>query len=113
MITVDDLKTCGVYDGYNAQDATIRILWNVVEQLTNEERSLFLRFISTLTRLPARAAGTFKIAICKRPSSTPNRELIRTATCFNRLILPPYTQLDAALRMIRLAIHLSPTMEVT
>jgi hypothetical protein len=112
IITVADLKQCVEYEGYLSHDIPIEILWTVVEELTNEERSLFLRFITTLTRLPGRAAGTFKILICRRACHDPNRELIRAATCFNRLILPPYTRFDAALRMIRLAIHLTPTMEV-
>jgi hypothetical protein len=112
IITVADLKQCAEYDGYSPHDAPIEILWAVVEELTNEERSLFLRFITTLTRLPTKTAGTFKVMICRRPCPVPNRELIRAATCFNRLVLPPYTRFDAALRMIRLAIHLTPTMEV-
>jgi hypothetical protein len=113
VIPVSALKECVSYDGYGPQDQTIQILWAVVEELSNEERSLFLRFITTLTRLPAKSAGTFRIAICKRACDSPNRELIRAATCFNRLALPPYSDFDAALRMIRLAIHLTPTMEVS
>jgi hypothetical protein len=113
VISVEDLKTCAVYDGYSPQDPTILILWAVLEEFTNEERSLFLRFITALTRLPARAAGTLKIFICRTPSKAPNREFMHASTCFNRLALPPYTQFDAALRLIRLAIHLTPTMEIT
>jgi hypothetical protein len=112
LIAVDDLKESVIYDGYTPHDPTIQILWAVIEELTNEERSLFLRFVTTLTRLPARAAKNFRFSISKRHCRSPNRELIRAATCSNRLYLPPYTDYDAALRMIRLAIHLTPTMEV-
>jgi hypothetical protein len=111
VISVPDLMQCTRYSGYAMEDLPVRILWAVVEKLTNEQRSLFLRFVTTLTRFPSRSRGSFSIEVQKVLAQHPNQDFIRASTCFNRLYLPQYSDFNAAYRRITTAITWSPTLE--
>jgi hypothetical protein len=111
VISVPDLMQCTQYSGYVVGDVPVQILWAVVEKMTNEQRSLFLRFITTLTRFPSRSTGSFSIEVQRVATQHPNQMFIWASTCFNRLYLPTYSHFDAAYRLITTAIAWSPTLE--
>lgn len=46
------LKSVATYKGVEAQSPLIRWFWEVMEEFSNPERSLFLRFVWGRTRLP-------------------------------------------------------------
>jgi hypothetical protein len=111
QISVDDMKRHTKYDHYSSEDLPIQLFWRVIEKMTNQQRSLFLRFVTTMTRLPIRATDSFRIEVQLAESQNPNKEFIRASTCFNRLYLPAYTSFESAWEMITTAITCSPTME--
>ena len=81
----------------------VKYLWAALEQLTDEERSLFLRFTTGRARLPA----SIKISSGDGgPEALP-----KAATCFNQFYLPPYTSAEQALGKIRYAIHNTRTID--
>ena len=48
---------CGRYrDGIGENDQLVQWLWQTLTSFTNEERTLFLRFVSGRSRLPARVS---------------------------------------------------------
>lgn len=81
----------------------VKHLWAALEQLTDEERSLFLRFTTGRARLPA----SIKISSGDGGSGA----LPKAATCFNQLYLPPYSSAEQALLKIRYAIHNTRTID--
>jgi len=51
-IPLNLLKSVATYKGIDASASLIQWFWEVMEEFTNTERSLFLRFVWGRTRLP-------------------------------------------------------------
>ena len=47
------LKKISVYEGASASESHIQIFWQVMESFSDEERSLYLKFVWGRARLPA------------------------------------------------------------
>jgi hypothetical protein len=78
--------------------------------MTNEERSLLLRFATTVTRLPILKANTFTMRIGRIPGPTDQR-LMKAQTCSNYLMIPPYADFERARRLILAAVKFTATIE--
>lgn len=92
--------------GYSEAHPTIRLFWQMLEQFTNAERSLFLKFVWSRDRLPLHAAdfsSNFKIT--RLHASPPNAALPMTHTCFFTIDLPEYTSLDHMSAKVRYAME--------
>jgi hypothetical protein len=124
FVSVQDLKSVAVYVDYTPNDPTIMILWRIIEEMTNDQRSLFLKFVTTMTRIPIRSQYNFKLEIHRLSQvmrrgilrlfgegADPNQEFPKASTCFNRMYLPPYSNFEAARKKITYAIICSPTLE--
>jgi hypothetical protein len=111
FVTVEDLRKYTQYSDFVETDMPVQLLWQVIEKMTNHQRSLYLRFITTLTRLPIRLLDQFRITVQRMTVPNPNRTLVTASTCFNRLYLPCYTNITAAWDKIILAIGNCPTMD--
>eukprot|EP00948_MAST-09A_sp_MAST-9A-sp1_P001077 g1077.t1 len=87
-IDVDDWYKVTSYSGGYTQDSEVVCLfWDVVRDLDQEDVAKLLRFATGTTRLPYE---NFKFTITL-PSDANIDELPRAHTCFNQLVLPPYT----------------------
>ncbi|KAL6622885.1 hypothetical protein ACP70R_032764 [Stipagrostis hirtigluma subsp. patula] len=89
-VNVDDLKDNTIYDGFNEDNLTVRMFWEVLRELSNDDRKRFLRFVTSCPRTPA---GGFqymepKFKILK--SSDDVERLPTASTCNNTLMIPPY-----------------------
>jgi len=112
LFTCDELETlvCGradfrvsllqsvtVYEsGVGADDAHVRFFWQVLHDMTPEEKSEFCRFVWARTRLPTRADDFItKFKIQAAPSPPPgqyaDQQLPQSHTCFFSLALPAYS----------------------
>ncbi len=91
--------------GVGPEDPHVRFLWQVLEEWTDEERSMFVRFCWGRSRLPLRAEDfpqRFKIQAFGR---TPADNYLPVAhTCFFSIELPRYSSLDICRRKLTLAI---------
>lgn len=96
--------------------ATHRIVqwfWRAVEQLTPEEKSLFVRFFWGRARLPRsqedfggrRFILTVLMDTYTEGSLEADRALPTAMTCFLMLKLPPYSCFQVLLEKLRYAIH--------
>ncbi|OHT05013.1 hypothetical protein TRFO_27320 [Tritrichomonas foetus] len=112
IITTDQLRNITFFD-YSIPVNTpgYENFWIAIEMMTNNQRSLFLKFVTTLTRLPNPAINPdFKISVTLKRDST-DMMLPSASTCFNKLYLPAYSTSQIAYKKITLAIENCQTME--
>lgn len=108
-IDVEKLKRATEYSDYHSTETPIVLFWQVVEKMTNDQRSRLLRFATALSRFPR--TPNFKFIIQKRTTDNPDKEYLRASTCFNRIYLPCYTNFEAAWERIIFSIENCATME--
>ena len=93
-ISINLLKSVSSCKGISAQDDLIKWFWEVLNDFTSDERSLFLRFVWGRTRLP-RTIADFrgKDFVIQVPDkyNPPDHYLPESYTCFFMLKLPRYS----------------------
>ncbi|KAK7912664.1 hypothetical protein WMY93_012875 [Mugilogobius chulae] len=103
-ISCDVLKKVVRYREVDEQHALVQWFWQTLEEFSNEERVLFMRFVSGRSRLPANTADIsqrFQIMKVDRPYDS----LPTSQTCFFQLRLPPYTSQSVMAERLRYAIN--------
>lgn len=89
-VDVERLKKNTEYEGYGSEDPTILYFWEVMNEMTAEQRSAFLRFAWGRARLPA--AGHFRqFKITRYSCENSDQYLPLSHTCFFTIDLPPYS----------------------
>mmetsp|Transcript_8063 Transcript_8063/g.15862 ORF Transcript_8063/g.15862 Transcript_8063/m.15862 type:complete len:1257 (-) Transcript_8063:6073-9843(-) len=91
--------------GYNSQSATYINLLTILSQFTQEDRRLFLTFVTGSPRLPI---GGFKgfvppLTVVKKDAG--DNCLPSVMTCYNYLKLPDYSDISLLTRALTYAIH--------
>ena len=105
MITVDELRE---RISYRIGDYRKTYFWECLALMSYKQRSLLLKFITGLTKLP-KSDHNFKIIVSDRFETD---KLPEAATCFNTLFLPEYSSPEIAMKMIIIAIESCQTMEI-
>ncbi|XP_023674598.2 probable E3 ubiquitin-protein ligase HERC1 isoform X1 [Paramormyrops kingsleyae] len=103
-ISVDVLKKVVRYREVDEQHQLVQWFWHTLEEFSNEERVLFMRFVSGRSRLPANTADIsqrFQIMKVDRPFDS----LPTSQTCFFQLRLPPYSTQSVMAERLRYAIN--------
>ncbi|KAE8617142.1 hypothetical protein XENTR_v10008991 [Xenopus tropicalis] len=103
-ISVDVLKKVVRYREVDEQHQLVQWFWQTLEEFSNEERVLFMRFVSGRSRLPANTADIsqrFQIMKVDRPHDS----LPTSQTCFFQLRLPPYSSQPVMAERLRYAIN--------
>ena len=88
-LDVKALKRNTKYDGYRENDDEIKWFWEWLEECSDHEQSLYLKFVSGRTRLPKEKNFKFEHIIVKSERNN-NEALPHSATCFFTLKLPMY-----------------------
>ncbi|XP_062334757.1 probable E3 ubiquitin-protein ligase HERC1 [Osmerus eperlanus] len=110
-VSVEMLKKVVRYRDITDGHQLIGWLWQSLEEFTNEERVLFLRFVSGRSRLPSNPADiTQKFQIIK--VDRPINGLPTAQTCFFQLRLPPYTSQAILAERLRYSIHNCPSIDM-
>ncbi|KAL2099644.1 hypothetical protein ACEWY4_004038 [Coilia grayii] len=110
-VSVEMLKKVVRYRDITDSHQLIGWLWQSLEEFTNEERVLFLRFVSGRSRLPSNPADiTQKFQIIK--VDRPVNGLPTAQTCFFQLRLPPYTSQAVLAERLRYSIHNCPSIDM-
>lgn len=99
------LKAHTDYEGYRSTDPAISMFWKVLEEFSNEERSLFVRFAWGRSRLPVSKRWPRRFKISRRPAG--DEQLPMSHTCFFSIELPPYTTIERMRAALLAAIHFS------
>lgn len=94
-IDVEILKANTDYESCSLNDSHITLFWDVVNEMSQKERSLLIKFIWGRSRLPSgRDWRHMKIARYN-PSGPVNNYMPISHTCFFTIDLPVYTTRDA------------------
>ena len=109
------LRQCTEYEDILPDSPTACNFWRVLEEMTNEERTLFLRFVWARSRMPATASDlpmNFKLqGATGKAKELPDSYLPHAQTCFFSLSLPNYSTLEIMREKILYAINNSPNMD--
>ena len=114
-IDVGLLRRVVEYEGYDEKDPVVGYFWETLEEMTGEERRLFLQFVWARTRLPMKESdfeAPFKILRdTKGDESEADEALPSASTCFFSLSLPEYKSKEVLKRKLLFAIKNVTTME--
>ncbi|XP_057185571.1 NEDD4-like E3 ubiquitin-protein ligase WWP2 isoform X1 [Triplophysa rosa] len=108
-IDLSDWQKNTIYRHYTKNSKQIQWFWQVVKEMDNEKRIRLLQFVTGTCRLPVGgfteligSNGPQKFCIDKVGKET---WLPRSHTCFNRLDLPPYKNLEQLREKLLFAIE--------
>jgi len=77
------------YDnGYTEDHTTIKNFWEIIHEMSDEQKRLFLRFVTGSDRIPIGGMSKLKFAIARNGADSD--KLPTAHTCFNVLLLPDY-----------------------
>ncbi|XP_052829652.1 E3 ubiquitin-protein ligase HERC2 isoform X3 [Octopus bimaculoides] len=108
------LKSVATYKGIDATAPLIQWFWAVMEEFTNTERSLFLRFVWGRTRLPRTIADfrgrDFVLQVLDK-YNPPDHFLPESYTCFFLLKMPRYSSQEILKEKLKYAIHFCKSID--
>ncbi|KAK9747352.1 HECT-domain (ubiquitin-transferase) [Popillia japonica] len=108
------LKSVATYKGIDSTAPLIQWFWEVMEEFTNQERSLFLRFVWGRTRLPRTIADfrgrDFVIQVLDK-YNPPDHFLPESYTCFFLLKMPRYSCKPVLQEKLKYAIHFCKSID--
>ena len=99
-IDVEDLRRNTLYGGVYVigddylEHPTIALFWQVMHELTNEERQKVIRFVTSTPRAPLLGFSHLRPNFSIRDSSEDQERLPSTSTCVNLLKLPRYSDAE-------------------
>ncbi|XP_021378315.1 E3 ubiquitin-protein ligase HERC2-like isoform X2 [Mizuhopecten yessoensis] len=113
-IPLNLLKSVATYKGIDATAPLVLWFWEVMEDFTNTERSLFLRFVWGRTRLPRTIADfrgrDFVLQVLDK-YSPPDHFLPESYTCFFLLKMPRYSCKMVLREKLKYAIHFCKSID--
>ncbi|XP_011304625.1 E3 ubiquitin-protein ligase HERC2 [Fopius arisanus] len=108
------LKSVATYKGIEATSALVQWFWEVMEEFSNQERSLFLRFVWGRTRLPRTIADfrgrDFVLQVMDK-YNPPDHFLPESYTCFFLLKMPRYSCKSVLRQKLKYAIHFCKSID--
>nr|XP_047123873.1 E3 ubiquitin-protein ligase HERC2 isoform X1 [Hydra vulgaris]XP_047123877.1 E3 ubiquitin-protein ligase HERC2 isoform X2 [Hydra vulgaris] len=113
-IPVEDLRSLTSYKGIDPLSPLVGWFWRVLEDFTNHERSLFLRFVWGRTRLPRTHAdfrGKDFIFQVLDKYNPPDEYLPESYTCFFLLKMPRYTNYETLKEKLKYAIYFCKSID--
>lgn len=102
------------YEGYEKDSPIITYFWEVLREMSNRERKLFLQFVWARSRLPLRESdfdAPFKIQKDIKSNVNEVDALPGASTCFFSLTLPEYKSKEILKQKLMFAIENVTTME--
>uniref|UniRef100_A0A1B0AIV8 HECT-type E3 ubiquitin transferase n=1 Tax=Glossina pallidipes TaxID=7398 RepID=A0A1B0AIV8_GLOPL len=107
------LKSVATYKGFDPNSPIVQWFWEVMEEFTNQERSLFLRFVWGRTRLPRTIADfrgrDFVLQVLEK--NPPDHFLPESYTCFFLLKMPRYSCKPVLMEKLKYAIHFCKSID--
>ena len=99
----EGLRKAARYDGgFHPDHRVVRWLWQVVNSLSDEERKLFLKFVTGSDRAPIGGLANLRVIIQR--DGADSMKLPTSHTCFNTLLLPSYKSMEKLENRLKLAI---------
>ncbi|KAK7097783.1 E3 ubiquitin-protein ligase HERC2-like isoform X3 [Littorina saxatilis] len=108
------LKSVATYKGIEATAPLVQWFWEVMDEFTTAERSLFLRFVWGRTRLPRTIADfrgrDFVLQVLDK-YNPPDHFLPESYTCFFLLKMPRYSDKLVLKEKLKYAIHFCKSID--
>ncbi|GAB6021505.1 E3 ubiquitin-protein ligase herc2 [Chamberlinius hualienensis] len=108
------LKSVATYKGVEANDPLVQWFWEVMEEFSSTERSLFLRFVWGRTRLPRTTADfrgrDFVLQVLDKYNPA-DHFLPESYTCFFLLKMPRYSCKEVLREKLKYAIHFCKSID--
>lgn len=92
-VNIKDWKDNVLYGGYFDDDITVILFWEVVEEMSPQERCDLIKFVTSVSRAPLLGFGALSPKFGIHNSGRSNR-LPTASTCVNLLKLPDYKDKD-------------------
>uniref|UniRef100_A0A7S3UX33 HECT-type E3 ubiquitin transferase n=1 Tax=Heterosigma akashiwo TaxID=2829 RepID=A0A7S3UX33_HETAK len=109
-ININDLQANTEYQHYKPSDPQIQWFWSVLRSFSQEEKALFLQFVTGSSKVPLEGFGMLqgmrgiqKFSIHKAYGGS--KLLPASHTCFNQLDLPEYTGEEETREKLLLALR--------
>ncbi|XP_072748341.1 E3 ubiquitin-protein ligase HERC2 [Anoplolepis gracilipes] len=113
-IPLNLLKSVATYKGIEAIAPLVQWFWEVMDEFSNQERSLFLRFVWGRTRLPRTIADfrgrDFVLQVMDK-YNPPDQFLPESYTCFFLLKMPRYSCKAVLRQKLKYAIHFCKSID--
>lgn len=109
-INIPDLRAHTIYGGLyvigddGQEHESVRIFWEVMEELPDAERRKVLKFVTSTPRAPLLGFGSLNPRFSIRDSGDDDR-LPSTSTCVNLLKLPRYKSKESCRRKLLQAVN--------
>lgn len=105
-LDIESLEEHTQYEGYTADDAYIKLFWNLVRSWSDERRKALVRFVTSASRMPVGSLSqlTFQIHYVSHNPDSPR--LPTSSTCFGILYLPRYNTMAEMERALNTALDL-------
>jgi hypothetical protein len=119
-VDVQLLRQCTEYEDSLTPDTPLVVhFWEVLEEMSPEQRTLFLRFVWARSRMPASLSElsmNFKLQLASHGGTDdmkthPDHYLPSAQTCFFSLALPGYSSKQVLKEKLLYAIENSPNMD--
>ncbi|GJJ77422.1 ubiquitin-protein ligase E3 C [Entomortierella parvispora] len=104
-ISLTDLAKNVVYSNFVETDPTIQYFWSVVQEMTEEDRRLLIKFITSCARPPLLGFKELNPKLCIRNAGQEEDRLPTSSTCMNLLKLPAFTSRQRLKDKLMYAIH--------
>ena len=90
-LDVAAVRKCAKTNGWNEEEEQtyLAAFWQVVQELSEEEKNRFAQFVSSSTRMPLKGWSHFEIQIQKNGEG--DERLPTAYTCFHLILLPLYS----------------------
>ena len=108
-ITAEALQEITEYSNCDQNNEYVKRFWRVFENFTNDQKSLFLKFVWGRDRLPPSdriRERKFKFYLIGNRSGDPNKKFPEAHTCFFQFDMPCYTTDEACRNKIVYAIEM-------
>ena len=109
VLNMRDLRAGSKYeDGYTESSEVIHMFWVVVLEFNDDEKKQFLKFISGSDRSPIDGLAEMKFIISRVGAvgeAETDVRLPSAHTCFNHLLLPPYSSIDILRSKLKYAMN--------
>lgn len=100
QIDVEDLRRNTIYGGTyvigddGLEHPTIQLFWQIMKDISDDERRAVLKFVTSTPRAPLLGFGTLNPHFSIRDGGSDQERLPSTSTCVNLLKLPMYRDYD-------------------
>ncbi|ODV88462.1 hypothetical protein CANCADRAFT_29700 [Tortispora caseinolytica NRRL Y-17796] len=89
-VSIEDLKNNTVYSVYDESSPTIKAFWEVLEEMSEEDKAKFLLFVTSSSRPPLQGFKQLNPKFSIRHAGNEIYRLPSASTCVNLLKLPNY-----------------------